>query len=170
LSQRFKSLGTLLLLASLALPMAKSCSVGFQDAQGKPVFPAADGTLPPGARPSPTANVYAFDKLNGVGEVLLMLFLFLWPVIALGVLYWKPKGWIAFVTRILEPILVTSSAAGIEFIATFFTGGRAIGAYTAFAALGIYAAGAIWQDVVVFRSWRAARRSSRSQPLILNHQ
>jgi hypothetical protein len=157
LSQRFKSLGALLLLASLALPIAKSCSAGFQDAQGKPVFPAADGTLPAGVRPSPIKNVYAFDKVHGIRDVLLMLLLFSWPVIPLGVLYWKPKGWIAFVTRILEPVLVATSGGFIEFIATFFTGGRAIGAYTAFAALAAYAVGAIWQDVVVFRNWRAER-------------
>jgi hypothetical protein len=139
LSKRLKLLGALMLLGSIALPMARGCAR--VDAQGRLVRPYE----------------YAFDRYEDSDERLIVLVIFAWPMIALGILAWRQKGYVSFGVRAAEPFLMVLSFLAINFISTFFTGGRAFGAYVAFAGLGFYAVGALWSDVIVFRKWRSRR-------------
>jgi len=138
LSKRLKLLGALMLLGSLPLPIARGCAR--VDAQGRAV----------------DYYVYVFDNIDSAGAVF-AVGIFAWPIIALGILAWRRKGYGSLGVRVAEPFLTVLSFYMIDFISTFFTGGRAIGAYVAFAGLGFYAVGGLWSDVNAFREWRRER-------------
>ena len=139
MTKRLKLLGALMLLGSIALPMARGCAS--VDVQGRLVHPYK----------------YAFEHLDSADERFYTLAIFGWPMVALGILAWRQRGYVSFGVRAAEPFLIVLSFVVINFISTFFTGGRALGAYVAFAGLGFYAVGALWSDVIVFREWRTAR-------------
>jgi len=151
-----KSLAALLLLVSLAFPMA-TCS-HYEDAQGTRIAVAEGETPPEGAR-LVTSRTYAFEDFDpsDPGEWVKAL-AFLWPVLALVILQRRQRGRVALGVRILEPALIGLSLYVVDFVSTFFADRRAIGAYIAFLALGIYAIGALWVDAAVYREWK--KRSS----------
>ena len=159
LNHRFKVLGALLLLLSIAFPISRSCSpVRYEDAAGKTIVPDKNGSVPPDARVIENYD-YVFTSFNSTKtDDWLKLSIYIWPILVLGILAWKRKGRIALAIRILEPLFIGYSAYVVDVIATFFTSGRASGAYIAFAALGIYTVGTVWEDINAFRDWRRARR------------
>ena len=57
----------------------------------------------------------------------------------------------------LEPLLLAGSIYMVHFISTFFADRRAVGAYLAFLALGIYAIATVWADVTLYRERKARR-------------
>jgi hypothetical protein len=149
---KIKLLGAMLLLVSLALPMS-TCS-HYEDAQGTRIAVAQGETPPEGAR-QVTSRTYAFEDFHPTdpGNWVKAL-AFLWPVLALVILQQRKRGRIALGIRILEPALIGLSLYVIDFVSTFFADRRAIGAYLAFLAIGIYAVGSLWADVVVYREWK----------------
>ncbi len=149
-----KLLGALLLIASIALPMS-SCTVT-EEPDDKHVFVSPE---------SKTSNdeieyTYVLDYFDhGDPATWITLIVFSWPVLALAFLQWKRDGRAAMVIRGLEPLLLIGSLIWVEFISTFFADRREIGAYLAFCAIGIYAIGAIWSDVALYRNWKYERHS-----------
>jgi hypothetical protein len=87
------------------------------------------------------------------------LFLFVWPIFAVIFLLRRPRGKVALGVRILELPLALYSIWAVEFISTFLTSGRAIGAYTAVGGFSLYVLGAIWTDARLLRVWRDERRT-----------
>jgi hypothetical protein len=157
LNQRLKLLGALALLVSLAFPIARGCTpVRYEGAQGNPVSPDSTGTLPQGVRVIQNYK-YVFEPFRPTEtEDWLSLSVFVWPIIVLGILVWKKEGRLVLGLRILEPLLIGWSTWAVYFTSTFLVK-MASGAYIGFAALAIYAVGALWQDISVFREWRKAR-------------
>jgi hypothetical protein len=152
LHQRLKVIGALALLASLAFPFSRGCSpVRYQDAQGNTVLLDSRGAAAQGARPIYNYS-YVFESNSADTGVW-----FIWPLIFAAIVAWKRKGRAVLVLRILEPPLIVWTAYLVYFISTFMTGGIAIGTYIALAAIGIYAAGTLWQDIQAFRKWKGAR-------------
>ena len=162
MNQRFKLIGALALLVSLALPFARGCTpVRYVDAEGKTVSPDSTGTVPQGVRVIKNYK-YALESFRlDETDNWLILSAFVWPSVLIGILAWKKKGRLVLGLCILEPLLIAWSTWVVYFIATFFTSGMAIGAYTAFVGLAIYTSGALWQDISIFRNWRKARSSQR---------
>lgn len=156
LNHRFKVLGALLLLVSLAFPIARSCSpVRYEDAAGKTIVPDKNGSVPPDARVIENYN-YVFE-ITSTEDRWKLWSVFIWPILVLVILAWKRKGIIALAIRVLEPLFIVGSGYSIDVISTLFTSGRASGAYIAFAALGLYTVGTVWEDINAFRDWRKAR-------------
>jgi hypothetical protein len=152
-----KMFGAMLLLVSVTLPMA-TCT-RYEDAEGMRIEVDDVENLPEGVH-KVVQSEYAlenFDPLDG-GEWLKVL-AFLWPVLTLAPLWWKPRGPVAVAVRVLELLLVAGSFFLIDFISSFLVDRRAIGAYLAFLALGLYGVGAIWSDVSLYRSWKTGRRT-----------
>ena len=153
-----KLAGAILLLVSLALPMS-SC-VRYVDAKGNRVEVEKDAPLPEGVRKEVLYD-YALDNFDaqdaGSWSVLLA---FAWPALLVGLLFWRKRGRAVLALRIAEPLLLAGSFYLISFIASFLVDRMEAGAYLAFFALGIYALGAVWEDVVAFRQWRQERRAS----------
>jgi hypothetical protein len=54
-------------------------------------------------------------------------------------------------------LLIGGSILAVDFISTFLADSRATGAYLAFAALGLYAIATVWEDLIVYREWKAPR-------------
>ena len=158
LNQRLKLLGALALLVSLAFPIARGCTpVRYEDAQGNPVSPDSTGTLPQGVRVIQNYK-YVFEPFHPTEtEDWILLSVFVWPIVVLGILVWKKTGRLVVGLRILEPLLIGWSTWAVYFISTFLTSGIASGAYIGFAALAMYAFAALWQDIAVFRNWRTRR-------------
>lgn len=161
-----KVLGALLLLVALALPL--STCTHHVDAQGKSLDLVSRDEWPEDAR-EVVSYGYVLDGLHplegqnywtSVQTVdLALLLAFIWPVLALAVLHRKPLGPVSIAVRVLEVILVPASIGLIDFSASFLTT-RAIGAYWAYCALGVYAIGAIWSDLTLYQAWRTKRRTS----------
>ena len=164
MNKRLKCLGALMLLGSLALPIARGCA-RVQNPQE-----TADTHASSRKETSPSVGEYeyvyvlkSFDPADTDNWATLLIFV--WPTIAVGILAWRKKG-VSLTVRILEPFLITYSFVVVNLLSTFFTSGRAIGAYVAFTALGIYAVGALWSDVNAFQEWRSARKTSSKTPKI----
>lgn len=152
---RLKLVAALLLLASLALPLA-SCS-RYEDAEGNRVR-VAEGEEPPAGVHRVVERTYALEGFDPLElESWLVLAAFTWPLAALAARRLLPSGFVAGTVRLLELPLVAGSFFLIEFLATFLTERREIGAWVAFAALALYAAAAVWDDVRWWRGRRAAR-------------
>jgi len=161
-----KVLGALLLLVALALPL--STCTHHVDAQGKSLDLVSRDKWPEDAQEVVSygyvlSGLYPLEGQDFWTSVqainLTVLLAFIWPVLALVVLHQKPLGPVAIAVRVLEVILVPASIGLIDFGASFLTT-RAIGAYWAYCALGVYAIGAIWSDVTLYRGWRMQRRTS----------
>ncbi len=155
-----KMLGALLLLVSLMLPMATCTS--YENEEGRQVSVDDIENLPEGVH-KVVQSEYAlegFDPLNG--EDWLTVLAFVWPVLTIAALWWKPRGRVAIAVRVLELLFLTGSYLFIDFISSFFVDDRAIGAYLAFLALGLYALGAIWSDVLLYRSWKTGRHTQQA--------
>jgi len=150
-----KLLGALLLLVSIAFPMA-TCS-HYEDAEGKRVE-VAEGETPPEDVKETISYQYAFEDFhpNDPGEWV-KVFAFAWPLLATMILLRRKRGPVALGVRGLEPLLLAGSIYMVHFISTFLAESRAIGAYLAFLALGIYAIATIWADVTLYREWKARR-------------
>ncbi len=155
---RLKLVAAVLLLASLALPMA-SCS-RYEDAEGNRVR-VAEGDEPPAGVRRVVEHTYALEDFDPLElESWLVLAAFGWPLAALAVRWRRPTGFATGAVRLLELPLVAGSFALIDFLATFLTERREIGAWVAFTALALYAAAAVWDDVRWWRGRRAARAAA----------
>ena len=161
-----KVLGALLLLVALALPL--STCTHHVDAQGKSLDLVSRDEWPEDAKEVVRyryvlSGLYPLEGQDYWTSVratdLTLLLAFIWPVLALAVLHRKPLGPVAIAVRGLEVILVPASIGLINFSASFLTT-RAIGAYWAYCALGVYAIGAIWSDLTLYKGWRRERRTS----------
>jgi hypothetical protein len=150
-----KLLGALLLLVSLAFPMS-TCSY-YEDADGNRVD-VADGEAPPEGMTAVIDNDYAFESFDPLdpGEWV-KAFCFAWPILAVAILHLRKRGAVTMAVRILEPALIVGSISLVDFLSTLLADHRALGAYLAFLALGIYAIATIWDDVATFREWKQQR-------------
>lgn len=158
-----KLIGAALLLASLAFPMA-TCS-HYEDAEGRRVDVAPGATPPEGVK-EVVSRTYALEDfdLRDPGDWVTTL-AFAWPVLAIAILKRRERGAAALAVRVLEPALIAGSIYVVDFISTFLADGRAIGAYLAFLALGIYAAATAWVDVAMYREWRERRSRSTAEAI-----
>ena len=150
-----KLLGAALLLVSLAFPMS-TCS-HYQDGEGRRIE-VAPGETPPEGAVEVVSHSYAFEDFHPLdpGDWARAL-AFAWPVLAIAILRWRERGAIALGVRVLEPALIAGSIYAVHFISSFFADRRAIGAYLAFLALGVYAVATVWTDAAVYREWKARR-------------
>jgi hypothetical protein len=150
-----KLLGALLLLVSLAFPMS-TCS-HYEDAEGRRVR-VAEGEAPPEGVRKVISEEYALEDFHpdDPGDWL-RIFAFAWPLLAFGALRLRRRGRVALAIRIAEPLLIGGSILAVDFISTFLADSRATGAYLAFAALGLYAIATVWEDLIVYREWKAPR-------------
>jgi len=149
LAQTLKVIGAVLLLLSMTLPMS-SCTET-KEASSEQVTSAPQSNSPD----SEKEYHYIVDNIDPKDPATWITFLaFVWPVIMLGMLQWKKSGRMALIFRGLELLLIIGSLIWIDFIATFLTDRREIGAYLAYAALGIYAIGAIRCDILLYRNWK----------------
>jgi hypothetical protein len=151
-----KVVGAILLLASLALPMA-SCR-HYEDAQGLWVDTAKGQPPPAGAR-EVVVYQYAWSGLKQEDPSLLPLLAFVWPPVLIGLLLRWRSGRAAVLLRVLEILLLAFSFWTVNLLATLFVDRMESGAYLAFVALGLYTLGAAWEDASAFRRWRQARQS-----------
>lgn len=150
-----KLLGALLLLLSVAFPMS-TCS-HYEDAGGKRLTLGA-GENPPEDATEVVQYNYAFEGFQPLDpREWVRAFGFAWPILAVAIQKLRKRGAVVLVVRILEPPLIVGSVLLVEFLATFFADRRAVGAYLAFLALGVYAMAAIWADVAAYRNWRRQR-------------
>jgi hypothetical protein len=101
---------------------------------------------------------YAFEDFHPLdpGEWV-KAFAFAWPLLAIAVLRWRKHGRVALGVRVLEPALIAGSAYAVHFISTFLADRRAVGAYLALLALGIYAVFTVQADLTLYREWRGRR-------------
>jgi hypothetical protein len=141
-----KLLGALLLLVSLAFPMS-TCS-HYEDAEGRRVR-VAEGEAPPEGVRKVISEEYALEDFHpdDPGDWVRAV-AFAWPLLAFGALRLRRRGRVALAIRIAEPLLIGGS---------FLADSRATGAYLAFAALGLYAIATVWEDLIVYREWKAPR-------------
>jgi len=150
-----KWMGAALLLASLAFPMQR-VSTHYLDREGK----LQEGT---GALWGGGDNTPVFDKVeyfftpgrDSWENIWFVLLIFAWPLIGLFVFYWRGQA-VGLGVRILEGLLLVLSFIVVQFVSMFtiFTPIRVgEGAYLAFAALGLYAIGAVWADATAYRRW-----------------
>lgn len=150
-----KLLGALLLLVSIAFPMA-TCS-HYEDAEGRRVE-VAEGETPPEGVKEVISSEYAFEDFEpGDPGEWVKVFAFSWPLLATVILLRGKRGRVVLGVRVLEPLLLAGSIYMVHFISTFLVERRAMGAYLAFLALGIYAVATIWADVALYREWKARR-------------
>jgi hypothetical protein len=94
---------------------------------------------------------------------------FAWPAIITALIKWLQRGYTVVGLRILEPLLLLWSGLIVWWTSTqgFTFEGLPPhyllpGAYVAFAALGLYAVGALASDIESFRAWREKVRAQRS--------
>ncbi len=151
-----KVVGAVLLLISLALPMS-SCR-HYEDAKGNRIEHAAGAPVPAGAHEVVIYN-YAWEGFEPRDpSTWLTVLAFVWPALTLGLLLRPERRRAALILRILEILLLAASSVLIDFNAGFSGDRREAGAYLAYLALALYAAGALWGDVSAFRQWLRARR------------
>ena len=150
-----KALSAGLLLVSVGLPM--STCAGYEDARGQPIR-LEDGEAVPEGATLVARNRYALESFEplDLGDWGTML-AFLWPSLAMVLLTWRRRGLVALGIRFLEPILLWWSWNTVDFISSFLSGARAVGAYLAFVGLAVYAIGTFWADVGLFREWNKPR-------------
>ena len=153
-----KLVGAILLLVSLALPMA-SCT-RFEDEEGNRVEVVDGDPHPEGIKEVVTYN-YALENFDPTEiSSWAVLLTFVWPIIIVGILFWLKRGRIVVVLRILEPLLVIGSFYMVYWISSFLVTRREWGAYLAFLALGVYGIGFLWEDLILYRGWRQAQRGT----------
>ena len=149
LAYAFKVIGAVLLLLSMTLPMS-SCTE-----TKKSVSEQASPAAQINSQHSEVKYHYITDNIDLKDPAIwITFFAFVWPVLALGLLQWKKTGRTALIFRGFELLFLIGSLMWIEFIATFLTDRREIGAYLAYLALVIYAIGAIRCDVLLYRNWK----------------
>ncbi len=138
-----------------------SCSY-YVDASGARIDVEDSTRLPEGAS-KVTRKTFALDGFEP-REVLswMTLAAFLWPAAAVAAFARRPRGRGSLMLRVLEVPLLALSVGVVDFVSTFLVDRRAIGAWAAFLALGLYLAGAVIDDVVAYRSWRGRRKRSTS--------
>jgi hypothetical protein len=153
-----KLAGAVLLLVSLALPVSQCAH--HEDAEGRPIL-VREGETPPEGAVKVVQYSYvlsSFDPANSSDWGILAAYT--WPVVVFGILVWKRRGIVSVGVRILEPLFLCWSLYVVDFISSFLTGGKAIGAYLSFVALAVYAIGALLADFTLFRQWRAGSSES----------
>ena len=156
-ARALKIIGAVLLLLSMTLPMS-SCTKSKEQ-----VAEQVSSTTQSYSANSETKYHYIIDNIDAADPATwITLLAFVWPVLMLGLLHWKKTGRISLVLRGLELLLIIGSLIWIEFIATFLTDRREIGAYLAHTAIVTYAVGAIWSDVVLFRNWKIKQRADKN--------
>ena len=150
-----KLIGAALLLVSLAFPMS-TCS-HYEDAGGRRIE-VAEGETPPEGAVEVTTRSYAFEDFEPLdpGDWVRAL-AFAWPLMVIALLRWRERGRVALGVRVLEPALIAGSIWAVHFISTFLADRRALGAYLAFLALGIYAISTARVDLALYREWKARR-------------
>ncbi len=156
-AKAFKILGALLLLASITLPMA-TCTY-YEDSKGERINPLSFESIPDDTKKvvDPTYVLENFGLLYL--ESWISLLAFVWPVLVLIVLQWRPIGRVAVIIRGFEPLLLTGSFFFVEFVSTFLVDHRAIGAYLAFTALVLYSIGTLWSDIKLYKNWKNQRHT-----------
>ena len=165
MDRRLKLVGALLLLASLTLPVSECTH--YEASDGTPILVKEDEAPPAGARRVVT-YCYVLQSFEPADvDSWSTLFAFIWPIVAVAVLWRKSGGLMSRGVRVLEPLMLGWSFYVVDFISSFLTSGRAIGAHVAFLALAGYATGALWSDIRLVRDWkkkRAAAGPSGSSP------
>ncbi len=147
LANALKVIGAVLLLLSITLPMS-SCTET-KEPVSEQVSPAAQIN----SQDSEVKYHYITDNIDLKDPgIWVTFFAFVWPILILGLLQWKKTGRAALIFRGIEILLIISSLIWIDFIATFLTDRREVGAYLAYLALAIYAVGAIRCDVLLYRN------------------
>jgi hypothetical protein len=149
-----KSIGAILLLLSISLPMS-TCSVPVQP------DPTTDSqTLSPSKGPRENAStreekIYVLDhfELSDPGSWISVL-AFIWPLLLIVILRWNTNAGVDLTIRFLEPFFLAGSLFVVEFASTFFADHREIGAYVAFLAISLYAIGAVWSDILLYLRWK----------------
>ena len=151
-----KLVGAILLLASLALPMA-SCR-HYEDARGQ-WGETRRGQPPPAGAREVVAYQYAWSGLERDDPVSwLPLLAFVWPPLLIGLLRRWKTGRAAVLLRVLEVLLLAYSSWTVYLAATLFVDRMESGAYLALLALFLYALGAVRDDAIAYRTWRRARQ------------
>lgn len=151
-ARALKIIGAVLLLLSMTLPMS-SCTTSKEN-----VGEQVSSTTDLNSADSETQYHYIIDNIDAADpSTWITLLVFVWPVLMLGLLQWKKTGRMSLLLRGLELLLIIGSLIWIEFIATFLTDRREIGAYLAHTAIVVYAIGAIWSDVGLYRNWKKQR-------------
>jgi len=157
MGQRCKTVGAILVLVSILLPMS-TCTT-YRDSQGQVAYLKQGEPIPEGVIKKTEYN-WALEHFEPTrADAWHKLSLFVWPIFAAIFLVRRPRGKVALGVRVLELPLALYSIWAVEFISTFLTSGRAIGAYTAIGGLSLYVLGAIWADAQLLRIWRNERRT-----------
>ncbi len=165
-----KIFAAILLVTSAMLPTATRSY--YADSAGTPIALHDTGNLPVGAYQVVVAREYlidAFDLLDGYTWIVVLVIT--WPIITLSILWRKPRGKVAITVRVFEVLLLLYTSNWVwlstwlpdAFLAGY--GGppmtAAVGAYFAYAAVSMYGAAAIWDDVSLTRSWWMVRRTKK---------
>lgn len=149
-----KTIGALLLLISITLPMATCTRTVKSEHSGE------NNTSPQSEQVQDTASkqekkIYILDHFSPSDPgSWISIVAFTWPVLILGILWWRKKGRVVLLVRGLEPFLLIGSVLVVDFASTFFADRREIGAYLAFFAIALYAVGAIWRDISLYLRWK----------------
>jgi hypothetical protein len=158
-----KIVGALLVLVSLALPMS-SCR-HYVDAKGERLEVEKGEPPPPGAQEVVSYH-YALESFNARELASWTnLLVFVWPGVMLGAQFWRRRGRMLVVLRVLEILLLIYSFFIVDLMATLFADRIEAGAYLAFTGFGLYAVAALWEDATAFRRWRRARALREAAPL-----
>jgi hypothetical protein len=153
-----KICGGFLLMLSAALPLA-TCS-HYEDPEGKHVNVKVGETQAEGVREVVESHYVLGDTdLLDVGDWPIVLFFF-WPVATLAALHFKPRGVVAMTVRGLELILVGCTFYWFNWVAFLYGYGHlASGAYLTLVAASVYAMGALWSDVLLYRNQKSGTRA-----------
>jgi hypothetical protein len=158
-SNTLKTIGAIILLLSISLPMSK-CSVSVQP------DPTIDSyTLSPSEGSKENAStreekIYVLDHFepSDPGSWISVL-VFIWPLLLIGINRWNTYGGVDLTIRFLEPFFLAGSFFVVDFASTFFADRREIGAYVAFLAIALYVIGAVWSDILLYLKWKNDKRT-----------
>jgi len=154
-----KTLGAILLIGSLALPMS-TCS-HLENSAGERVFKLNNNFKNEALKEVNSFN-YALEDFSVTDpEAWLTLFVFTWPLLAIMALSKYRQGRVSIAIRFFEPLFLTGSIFFVIFLSNFFTTRMAVGAYVAFLALGIYGIGTFWNDIFLYMQWKQKKVSEQ---------